>query len=135
MSNGWYKLSEYNGLTLAAREHHLFGYVFNTYMTNPAGEAENRRVFYNREFAGQDFAVRSGLVDEKALFTESELRIIHSNLVKMNVLDNGVSNDDLLVAGLITDKIEDIIPELREQDYDFNFEDEFIQDADMEIGD
>ena len=104
-------------------------------MTNPAGEAENRRVFYNREFAGQDFAVRSGLVDEKALFTETELRIIHSNLVKMNVLDNGVSNDDLLVAGLITDKIEDIIPELREQDYDFNFEDEFIQDADMEIGD
>lgn len=135
LPNGWYKLSEYNGLTLAAREHHLLGYVFNTYMTNPAGEAENRRVFYNREFAGQDFAVRSGLVDEKALFSEMELRIIHSDLVKLNVLDNNVSNDDRLSVGHIIDKIEDIIPELREQDYDFNFEAEFVRDADREMGD
>lgn len=134
MENGWYKLSEYNNITLAAREHHLFGFVFNTYLTNPAGEAENRRVFYNREFAGQDFAIRSGLVDEKALFSETELKIIHSDLVKLNVLDNDVSNDDRLAVGRIIDKIEDIIPELREQ-YDFDYEAEFVRDAEMEIGD
>ncbi|MPN17717.1 hypothetical protein SDC9_165072 [bioreactor metagenome] len=135
LPNSWYKLSEYNNVTLAAKEHHLFGYVFNTYFTNPAGQAENRHVFYNKEFAGQDFAVRSGLVDEKALFTETELKVIHSDLVKMNVLDNNVSNDDRMAVGRIIDKIEDIIPELREKDYDFDYESEFMRNADMEIGD
>ncbi|HCA28474.1 MAG TPA: hypothetical protein DEP23_02275 [Ruminococcaceae bacterium] len=133
LANGWYKLSEYNNVTLAAREHHLFGFVFNTYLNNPKGEAENRRVFYNKEFAGQDFAVRSGLVDEKALFTETELKVIHSDLVKMNILDNNVSNDDRMAVGRIIDKIEDIIPELREKDYDFDYESEFMRE--VEIGD
>lgn len=135
LPNGLYKLSKYNNITLAAREHHLFGYVFSTFYTHPNGEAENRRVFYNRDFAGQDFAVRSGLVDEKALFTETELKIIHSDLVKMNVLDNNVSNDDRMAVERIIDKIEDIIPELREQYYDFDYEAEFVHDADAEIGD
>ena len=135
MQNGWYKLSEYNNVTLAARQHHLFGYVFNTYFTNPAGEAETRRVFYNREFAGQDFAMRSGLIDEKALFSETELKIIHSDLVKMSVLDNNVSNDDRISVGRIVEKIEDIMPELRDMDYDFDYESEFMRDADMEMGD
>lgn len=135
MSNGWYKLSEYHHFTLAAREHHLFGYVFNTYMTNPAGETENRRIFYSREPAAQDFAIRSGLIDERTLFSESELRILHAGLVKMNVLENNVSNDDLMAVGQIIDKIEDIIPELKKQDYDFDFESEFMRENDIEIGD
>lgn len=135
MDNGLYKLSEYNNIILAAREHHLFGYVFSTFMMNPQNEPENRRVFYNRDFAGQDFAVRSGLVDEKALFSETELKIIHSDLMKLNVLDNNVSNDDRLAVGRIIDKIEDIIPELREQEYDFDYEAEFVEEAGEEIGD
>ena len=135
LPNGLYKLSEYNNITLAAREHHLFGYVFSTYYTNPNGETESRRVFYNRDFAGQDFAVRSGLVDERALFSETELKIIHSDLVKMNVLDNNVSNDDRLAVGRIIEKIEDIIPELREQNHDFDFEAEFVHEVGAEIGD
>ena len=110
-------------------------HVFNTYFTNPAGEAETRRVFYNREFAGQDFAMRSGLIDEKALFSETELKIIHSDLVKMSVLDNNVSNDDRISVGRIVEKIEDIMPELRDMDYDFDYESEFMRDADMEMGD
>ena len=81
MPNGWYKLSEYQRFTLAAREHHLFGYVFNTYQTNPTGEPENRRVFYNRESAAKDFAIRSGLIDERTLFSESELRLLHACLL------------------------------------------------------
>ena len=133
--DGMYKLSEYNNVTLAVRHHHLFGYVFNTYSTDPNGNPENRRVFYNREIAGQDFAVRSGLVDEKALFTETELKIIHSDLVKMNVLDNNISNDDRMAVERIIDKIEDIIPELRDQYPDFDYEAEFVRDAEAEIGD
>lgn len=81
LPNGGYKLSEYNNMILTAKEHHLFGYVFSTYFQNLRGNPENRRIFYSREFAEQDFAVRSGLVDEKALFNETELRVIHSNLM------------------------------------------------------
>lgn len=36
LPNGSYKLAEYNGVTLACKEHHLFGYVFSTYRTAPA---------------------------------------------------------------------------------------------------
>lgn len=135
LPNGSYKLSEYNGVTLACKQHHLFGYVFSTYRTAPeSGEIMQRQFFYNREFAGQDFAKRSGLVDEKALFTETELKALHASLVKMNVLDNNVSNDERISVGRIIDKIEDIMPELKESDYDFNFEEEFARNADMEIG-
>ena len=59
----------------------------------------------------------------------------YSDLVKMNVLDNNVSNDDRMAVERIIDKIEDIIPELREQYYDFDYEAEFVHDADAEIGD
>ena len=45
LPNGMYKLSEYNNVTLAARQHHLFGYVFSTYSTDRGGRPENRRVF------------------------------------------------------------------------------------------
>ena len=70
LPNGSYKLSEYNGVTLACKQHHLFGYVFSTYRTAPeSGEIIDRQTFYNKEFAGQDFAKRSGLIDEKSLFT------------------------------------------------------------------
>ena len=82
LPNGSYKLAEYNGVTLACKEHHLFGYVFSTYRTAPdSGEMMARQIFYNKEFAGQDFAKRSGLVDERALFTEEELRVLHAGLV------------------------------------------------------
>jgi hypothetical protein len=77
--------------------------------------------------------VRSGLVDEKALFSETELKLIHADLVKLNVLDNNVSNDDRIAVGRIIDKIEDIMPELRDADYDFDFENEFMRDAGMEV--
>lgn len=133
MQNGWYKLAEYNNVILAAREHHLFGYVFNTYNESPDGSAENRRVYYSREFAGQDFAVRSGLVDERALFTESELRVIHSELARLNVLDNHISNDERIAVGEVIEKIEDIVPDLWEQDYDFSYEAEFSRDAEAEM--
>lgn len=89
--NGSYKLAEYNGVTLACKEHHLFGYVFSTYRTAPdSGEMMARQIFYNKEFAGQDFAKRSGLVDERALFTEEELRVLHAGLVIITYLGMGI---------------------------------------------
>ena len=129
------KLPEYNGVTLACKEHHLFGYVFSTYRTAPdSGEMLARQVFYNKEFAGQDFAKRSGLVDEKAQFSEEELRVLHAGLVKMSILDQDVSNDAREFVERILDKIEEIMPELREADMDFDFVMEFGLSDEMELG-
>lgn len=135
LPNGSYKLAEYNGVTMTCKQHHLFGYVFSTYRTVPeTDQLLQRQFFYNKEFAGQDFAKRSGLVDEKALFSETELMVLHSNLVKMTLLDNNLANDDMISVGQMIDKIEDIVPELKGRDYDFDFEGEFRQDMDAEIG-
>lgn len=135
MPNGSHKLAEYNGVTLACKHHHLFGYVFSTYRTPPGtSEIMQRQFFYNKDFAGQDFAKRSGLVDDKMLFSETELKILHSNLLKINVLDNNVSNDDRLSVGRIVDKIEEIMPELKEDEQAFDFYATFGKDLDFEIG-
>jgi hypothetical protein len=48
------------------------------------------------------------------------------------MLDNNLSNDDMLSVGRMIEKIEDIVPELQGRYYDFDFEEEFRQD--MEIG-
>ncbi len=133
LKNSSVKLAEYNGVMLSCKLHHLFGYVFSTFRMAPDTELPlQRQFFYSKEAATQDFAIRSGLVDERALFTETELMVLHSNLVKLTMLDNNVSNDDMLSVGRMIEKIEDIVPELQGRDYSFDFEDEFQQD--MEIG-
>ena len=135
LTNGSYKLAEYNGVTFACKHHHLFGYVFSTYRTAPDSEQIiQRQFFYNKEFAGQDFAKRSGLVDEKALFTETELMVLHSNLVKLSMKSEHLNNDEMLELGKMIEKIEEVVPELQDRDYDFNFAEEFRQDMDAEIG-
>lgn len=135
LPNGSYKLAEYNGVTLACKHHHLFGYVFSTYRTAPeTDQIIQRQFFYNKEFAGQDFAKRSGLVDEKALFTETELMVLHSNLVKLSMKSEHLNNDEMLELGRMIEKIEDIVPELQDRDYDFDFAEEFRRDMGEEIG-
>ena len=96
LPNGSYKLAEYNGVTLACKEHHLFGYVFSTYRTAPD--------------SGEILAV------------------------KMSILDHDVSNDARESVERILDKIEEIMPELREADMDFDFDMEFGLNDEMEMG-
>lgn len=135
LPNGSYKLAEYNGVTLACKHHHLFGYVFSTYRTAPeSDQIIQRQFFYNKDFAGQDFAKRSGLVDEKALFTETELMVLHSNLVKLSMKSDQLNNDEMLELGRMIEKIEEVVPELQNRDYDFDFAEEFRRDMDEEIG-
>ena len=59
---------------------------------------------------------------------------IHAGLVKMSILDQDVSNEARESVERILDKIEDIIPELREQEMEFDFDMEFGQQEEMEIG-
>ncbi len=121
LPNGSYKLAEYNGVTRLQGASSVWLCVLHLPFAPDSGEMMARQIFYNKEFAGQDFAKRSGLVDERALFTEEELRVLHAGLVKMSILDQDVSNEARESVERILDKIEDIIPGLREQEMEFDF--------------
>ena len=73
-------------------------------------------------------------MEERALFSEELLPDLHAGLVKICILDQDVSNEARESVERILDKIEDIIPELREQEMEFDFDMEFGQQEEMEIG-
>ena len=51
------------------------------------------------------------------------MRVLHAGLVKMSILDHDVSNDARESVERILDKIEEIMPELREADMKWRWED------------
>lgn len=120
--NNAVKINEHNGVVLACKQHSIFDYVLSTYRkdTENNNTAIQRQYFYSKEAAFESFATRSGLVDEKKLFSETELKIIHAGLVKMRTIDNDMGKEDLDSVATLVDKIEDIIPELGKKDRAFD---------------
>lgn len=123
LQNGVVKINEQNGVVLACKQHPIFDYVLSTYKldTEHNNAAIQRQYFYNKEEAFENFALRSGLVDEKKLFTESQLNILHSGLVKLRMADEDMSQDRLDAVAELVDKIEDLIPELGKKERFFDF--------------
>ena len=140
--DGSYKLSEYGDVVLTCKEHHLFDYIFATYRLAPdwrgpdeSGRRMQREVFYNKAEALQNFATRSGLVHENLLFSETELKIIHSNLVKMSVnFDQEMSQSAIKAIKALLEKVEDIKPELFGNGSGFDFSQDFQYEAELEVG-
>lgn len=118
-----YKINEHNGVVLACKHHPLFEYVLSTYRKDveTGGQPIQRQYFYNKEDAFESFAVRSGLIDENKLFSETELKIIHAGLVKMRTIDDDLTADYLNSVERLVDRIEDIIPELQKREKLFDF--------------
>lgn len=134
MKNGVVKLNELNGVVLTCKKHPLFDYVFSSYRADPEnnGQAIQRLYYYNKSAAYQDFAIRAGLVDEKKLFNETEMKVIHAGLVKMMTVDNDLCQDDFNSVARLIDRIEDVLPELKRQDQAFDYDREFEQTQDAE---
>lgn len=111
-------------MALACKRHPLFEYVLSTYRKDAenGGQPIQRQYFYNKEDAFESFAVRSGLIDEKKLFTKTEMKIIHAGLVKMRTIDDDVAADDLNSVERLVDRLEDMIPELQKREKLFDFE-------------
>jgi hypothetical protein len=110
-------------VVLACKQHPLFDYVLSTYRCDEKKNPIQRQYFYNKEDAFESFATRSGLIDEKRLFSETDLKVIYAGLVKMRTVDNDMTQDDLNSVERLVDKIEDIVPELqkREKALDFSW--------------
>lgn len=121
--NGVVRINEHNGVVLACKQHPIFDYVLSTYRkdTENANAAIQRQYFYNKDAAFENFALRSGLVDEKKLFSETDLKILHSGLIKMRTIDKDLDQEDLNSVAALIDKIEDIVPELGKKERSFDF--------------
>lgn len=126
---GVVKINEHNGVVLACKHHPIFDYVLSTYRKDAehGNAAIQRQYFYNRDAAFENFALRSGLVDEKKLFSETELKILHAGLVKMRTVDNDLDAEDLNSVAALIDRIEDIVPELSKKERAFDFTKLFSQ--------
>ena len=112
----------------------------DTVIQNPFVTVKDKLIRLINDTA-QDTANKAGICRDcpctdanEKLFTEEELRVLHAGLVKMSILDQDVSNEARESVERILDKIEDIIPELREQEMEFDFDMEFGQQEEMEIG-
>jgi len=129
VQNGVVKINEHNGVILACKYHPIFDYVLSTYRKDVenGNTAIQRQYFYSKEDAFENFALRSGLVDEKKLFSETELKILHAGLIKMRTIDNDLDQEDLNSVSALINKIEDIIPELVKKERVFDFTKLFSQ--------
>jgi len=114
LTDGSYKLAEVDGTALTCAHHPLLGYVFSVF----DNEQPNERLhFYDLADAKQGFAVISGLVDCRQLFTEKEMTAIHNTLLKMRIMmDSEFTFDETVLLDAITSKIEGIIPALGSYD-------------------
>nr|WP_314464504.1 hypothetical protein [uncultured Clostridium sp.] len=121
LPNNLYKINEHNGVVLACKQHPLFEYVLCTYRNDENKNPIQRQYFYNKDVAFESFATRSGLIDEKRLFSETDLKILHAGLVKMRTIDSDLTQDDLNSVERLVDKIEDIIPELQKKEKALDF--------------
>ena len=126
---GVVKINEHNGVVLACKHHPIFDYVLSTYRKDAehGNVAIQRQYFYNKEAAFENFALRSGLVDEKKLFSETDLKILHAGLVKMRTVDNDLDAEDLNSVAALIDRIGDIVPELCKKERAFDFTKLFSQ--------
>jgi hypothetical protein len=136
LPDGSFKLSEYGDIVLTCKQHHLFDYIFTTYRLSPDdAQKMQREVFYNKADALQNFATRSGLVDERLLFSETELKIIRSNLIKMAVnFDAEMSAGSIKALKTLVERIEEVKPELSDRENEFDFSQDFKYEE-LEIGD
>lgn len=121
--SGMVKINEHNGVVLVCKRHPIFDYVLSTYRKDMehGGMPVQRQYFYNRDAAFEDFAVRSGLVDGKKLFTETELKVLHAGLVKMRTEDQGLDQKGMESVAALVERIEDIVPELGKKERAFDF--------------
>ena len=122
MKNGVMKLNEHNGVILACKKHPLFDYVLSTYRQDVQNDNRpiQRQYFYNREEAFESFAMRSGLVDERKLFTETQLQLIHAGLVKLRTMDDELSGEDMKAVGELVNRVEELVPELHREERRFD---------------
>ena len=131
LREGYKKLMDYNGYVLAMSETSN-GYEFVTWQYSYDGKAVNLgRYFNDYESAKENMAIRCGLIDRSKMFTETEVKLIYTNLINYVGLDPNIKYKNEKVIGTVLDKIEGIVPEIINHD---KYEElELISDDELEL--
>ena len=114
-------LSEYNGAALAARDDSEYGLdyclKFVTWRYNYERTGfEHGNYTTDYDTAKEDFAVRSGLVDRRKLFNETELTLIRQGLVYLGADYPDLTSDQMTILGKVVEKIEELVPAIRQRE-------------------
>jgi len=84
----------------------------DTIEPNPHAEVDAATIDTLREIL-KNTMVMCGLVDVRHYFTETDLSVIHANLVKVRMMpDNDLDSNEIANIDTLIEKIEDIAPEL-----------------------
>lgn len=115
LREGYRKLLEYNGYVLAMKEmDNGKDFEFVTWQYSFDGKAVNiGRYFNDYKNAKENMAFRSGLVDLSKMFSETELKLIHTSLVNYVGLNSNMDYKHEKAIGSILEKIGVIVPEIQ----------------------
>lgn len=107
-------LSEYNKIVLAARDDGDYGLHFVTweYSYNRKGVGQGHYTT-DYENAKKDFATRSGLIQEKLLFEQEQLKQIYGALLFQGRNDDELTYDTEKELHSVIEKLEKICPALK----------------------
>lgn len=130
--DGYKKLLEFNGYVFAMRETKYQEFEFVTWHYSPDGKAVNiGRYFNDYESAKENMALRSGMLDESKIFSETDLKLIRSSLIAYVALDENLDHLKEKAIGRILDQIEIIVPEIvNHQEYE---DKELVSDDGLEL--
>lgn len=137
LPGGAFLISQFNDVALAAKYHPLFDYIFRTYRLSPENQKPMQvQYHYNKTEAMEQYALRAGLVDARKLFSETELTLIHDQLVRFQISPgNDKTAEEFQTVCVAIDRIEEIVPELKEREITLDFEQEFTRDDVLAQGD
>ncbi|MEA1975955.1 MAG: hypothetical protein U9N10_10580 [Bacillota bacterium] len=131
LRDGYKKLMDYNGYVFAMCETN-HEYEFVTWQYSYDGKAVNfGHYFTDYENAKENMVTRCGLIDKSKMFTETEMKLIYTNLISYVGLDPNIEYKNEKAIGSVLDKIEDIVPEIvRHEKYE---ELELVSDDELEL--
>ena len=118
IGDGSYKIFESNYILLAFRQSVLWGYEFFT--CKKASQQRHQRLyyherlFYNLTEAKDDFAQRSGLVDERPAFGRDDLTLLLECCTRRLMLDNGMEPDQEQAINQLAARIELYLPKVQD---------------------
>ncbi len=113
--NSDYKLlAEFNGFILGGKDTSL-GYQFTTWERDASGKGyTDGHYFDDYPTAKENFSVRSGLVNQDRLFSETEMTLLYRIMRDALCYDNSLSFSDEQEIDKLTERLEHLYPHLAE---------------------
>lgn len=133
LREGYKKLLEFNNYVLAMREMSDGNdYEFVTWQYSQDRKAVNiGRYYSDYEAAKENMVFRTGLLDQRKMFSETEMKLIRTSLVSYVGLNSDIDYKAEKAIGAILERIEALVPEIqRHEDYE---ELDLVSDDELEL--